>query len=142
MEMPNYLAYFEGHYMVFQPPILWNPMLAWWVKVVFRRDPAFARTLQTKINPVWCRRQVKELRRIYKVDYASLGEERFLARLSKAFVFETQVVRGSIGWVLKLIQTINVGNWIGRLLVGLQAHYPIYLHVRKGSTGVASVTKR
>jgi hypothetical protein len=28
MEMPNYLSYFEGHYLVFQPPIIWKPMLA------------------------------------------------------------------------------------------------------------------
>jgi len=51
MEMPNFLSYFEGHYMVVQPPIFWKPLLAWWVKLVFRRDPAFARTLQTKVNP-------------------------------------------------------------------------------------------
>lgn len=31
MEMPNHLSYFEGHYMVVQPPIVWKPMLAWWV---------------------------------------------------------------------------------------------------------------
>jgi SAM-dependent methyltransferase len=133
MEMPNYLAYFEGHYMVVQPPILWKPMLAWWVSLVFRRDPAFARTLQTKINPVWCRRQIKELGRTYQLDQVSLGEQTFLARLSKAFVFETQVVQGSIGRLLKVIQTVNVGNWIGRVLVGLQAHYPIYLQIHKAA---------
>ena len=52
MEMPNFISYFEGHYMVVAPPILFKPMLAWWVRTVFGRDPAFARTLQTKINPV------------------------------------------------------------------------------------------
>lgn len=131
MEFPNYLSYFEGHYMVIQPPILWKSLLPWWVKNVFGRDPAFAQTLQTKINPVWCRRQIRELGEVYKLDQISLGEKAFLSRLSKAFVFETQVVQGNIGWLLKLIQTVNVRNWIGHLLIGLQAQYPIYLQVRK-----------
>jgi SAM-dependent methyltransferase len=63
MEMPNFLSYFEGHYMVVAPPVLWKPMLACWVKLIFGRDPAFARTLQTRINPGWRRRQARELRR-------------------------------------------------------------------------------
>lgn len=138
MEMPNFLSYFEGHYMVVEPPIVWRPMLAWWVSVVFRRDPAFARTLQTKINPVWCRRQIRELGRTYRLEQVSCGEDMFLARLSKAFVFEAQVVQGNIGRLIKLIQTVNVGNWIGHLLVGLQAHYPIYLKLRKVGNAEAS----
>lgn len=142
MEIPNYLAYFEGHYLVVQPPILWKPMLPWWVRVVFRRDPAFARTLQTKINPVWCRRQLKELGRRYQLDQASLGEKMFLTRLSNAFVFETRVVEGTIGRLLKIIQTVNVGNWIGHLLVALQAHYPIYLQIHKGKDQLTSAAKR
>ena len=30
IEVPNYLAFYEGHYLVPQPPILWNGMLAFW----------------------------------------------------------------------------------------------------------------
>jgi ubiquinone/menaquinone biosynthesis C-methylase UbiE len=131
MEMPNFLSYFEGHYMVVTPPIVWKPMLAWWVSMVFRRDPAFARMLQTKINPIWCRRQVRELSRVYRLERASLGEDVFLKRLSETFVFEAQRVRGRIERVIVLLQVVNLGNWIGHLLVGLQAYYPIYLTFRK-----------
>jgi SAM-dependent methyltransferase len=131
MEMPNFLAYFEGHYMVVEPPIVYKPMLGWWVKLVFGRDPAFSQTLQTKINPIWCRRQVRELRRKYRLDQVSLGEEGFLKRLSGTYVFEAQVVQGSIGRLMKLVQAVNVKNWIGHLLVALQAHYPIYLTMHK-----------
>jgi ubiquinone/menaquinone biosynthesis C-methylase UbiE len=56
MEMPNFLSYYEGHYCVLQPPLFWKPILPLWVKWVFGRDPAFARTLHTEINPLWCRR--------------------------------------------------------------------------------------
>jgi SAM-dependent methyltransferase len=139
MEMPNFLSYFEGHYMVVEPPIVWKPMLAWWVKWVFGRDPAFARTLQTRINPIWCRRQVRELSRKYQLEQVSCGEDMFLARLSKPFVFDAQVVQGSIGRLIKLVQKLNVGNWIGHLLVGLQAHYPIFLRLRKSGSAAPEV---
>jgi ubiquinone/menaquinone biosynthesis C-methylase UbiE len=131
MEMPNFTSYFEGHYMVVAPPILWKPMLAWWVRTVFGRDPAFARTLQTKINPIWCRRQIKQLSRLYCLEQASLGEDVFLKRLSEPFHFEAKLVRSSIERLIKLLQTFNLGNWIGHLIVGLQAHYPIYFALHK-----------
>jgi len=131
IELPNFLSYFEGHYMVVEPPILWKPMLAWWVKLIFRRDPAFARTLQTKINPIWCRRQLRQLSRVYCLEQVSLGEKRFLKRLATPFVFEAQVVKGALERLVKLVQMANAGNWFGHLLVGIQAHYPIYLTLHK-----------
>jgi hypothetical protein len=60
-----------------------------------------------------------------------LGEDMFLERLSRAFVFDAKIVEGSIGRLLGLLQKMNFRNWIGHLLVALQAHYPIYLIVRK-----------
>jgi len=138
MEVPNFLSYFEGHYMVVAPPVLWKPMLGWWVRLVFRRDPAFASTLQTKLNPIWFRRQIKELSRVYCLEQISLGEDMFLERLSKAYVFEAQVVQGRIGRLMKLVQAVNVGNWIGHLLVGLQAYYPMYVRLGKCPSDASS----
>jgi hypothetical protein len=132
MEMPNYLSYFEGHYMVFQPPIFWKPMLGWWVRLVFRRDPAFAATLQTQINPVWCRRMIAKAGKKYQLKLISVGEDLFLNRLAQPFAFETQTVASKIGKVLGLFHKLNVGNWIGHLIVLLQGHYPICLTVQKG----------
>ena len=131
MEMPNYLSYFEGHYMVVQPPIFWKPMLPLWVKYVVRRDPAFAGTLRTEINPVWCRRTVKEIGKTYPVELVSLGGEVFLERLSQAFVFETTVVAGRLQRTMGVLRAVNQGNWVGRLMVALQGHFPIYLTVRR-----------
>ena len=131
MEMPNYLSYYEGHYMVFQPPILWRGMLPWLIRHVYRRDPAFAHTLRTQINPVWCRRQVQSLRGRHSLTLISLGEELFLDRLSRAFRFETATVATLLGRVLAALQKVNFRNWIGRMIVALQGHYPIYMTVRK-----------
>ncbi|HEX3745491.1 MAG TPA: methyltransferase domain-containing protein [Bryobacteraceae bacterium] len=133
MEMPNFLSYFEGHYMVVMPPIVWKPILGWWMKLVFRRDPAFARTLRTEINPFWCRRQMKRAAQIYPLKTISLGEDVFLERLTNSFRFETQAVANSAGGLIAALQRINRRNWIGRLIVALQGHYPIYLSARKGN---------
>jgi ubiquinone/menaquinone biosynthesis C-methylase UbiE len=131
MEMPNFLSYFEGHYMVLMPPIFFNRMLAWWVRLVFRRDPAFARTLQTRINPLWCRQTVARLARTCPLQLVSVGDDLFLERLAQMFTFETQVVAGRLQGIIAALKKINRANWVGRLIVALQGHYPIYLTVRK-----------
>ena len=130
MEMPNYLSYFEGHYLVFQPPIFWKPMLGWWVRL-FGRSPAFAATLQTRVNPVWCRRMVRKASKKYSLQLLSVGEDLFLERLTQPFVFEMQMMEGRIGKAIGIFRKLNVGNWMGHLIVLLQGHYPIYLTVRK-----------
>jgi SAM-dependent methyltransferase len=131
MEMPNFLSYFEGHYLVLMPPILFNAMLAWWVRLIFRRDPAFARTLRTRINPIWCRRMVVTLGRSCPLELISLGDDLFLERLSHVFTFEAQAVAGRLQRIISALKKINRGNWVGRLIVACQGHYPIYLTVRK-----------
>jgi SAM-dependent methyltransferase len=130
MEMPNYLSYFEGHYMVFQPPIVWKPILPFWVRL-FRKDPSFARTLQTHINPIWCRRMVKKLGKTYSVKLISVGDELFLERLSHTFRFEMKTVGAQLGGLMSALRILNLGNWIGHAIVAAQGIYPIYLTVRK-----------
>jgi SAM-dependent methyltransferase len=131
MEMPNFLSYFEGHYLVFQPPIVWKPILPWLVRYVYRRDPSFAKTLKTEINPLWCKKTLRKLGREFNLQLVSLGEDVFLERLNRAFEFEMQTTATRLRHVIRALQFANVGNWIGRLIVALQGHYPIYLTVRK-----------
>lgn len=130
VEMPNYLSYYEGHYLVFQPPILWKPMLPFWVRLL-GRDPSFARTLQTQINPIWCRRIARNLSRTYRMELVSIGADLFLDALAKPFQFEMRTVEDRLGRLLSTLQKLNWGNWIGRLIVAAQGHYPIYLTIRK-----------
>lgn len=131
MEMPNYLSYFEGHYYVFQPPLVSKAILPFWVKWVFRRDPSFARTLHTEINPLWCKRVVRKLNSYYPVELISLGEDLFLQRLKNNFDFETKGVSGRIGGIVSLIQRVNRANWMGKVIVAAQGYYPIYMTLRK-----------
>jgi SAM-dependent methyltransferase len=129
-EMPNFLSYFEGHYLVPQPPILWSSMLAQWVSLL-GRDPSFARTMRTEINPVWCRRAVKQVSRKYPVQLLSLGDEIFLDRLAQPFKFEMERTASKLQTVITAMQRLNIGNWIGRTIVAAQGYYPIYLTIRR-----------
>lgn len=134
VEVPNYLSYYEGHYLVPQPPILWNGLLTFWVRMIFRRDPSFARTLRTEINPIWLRRTLRSINRRYPLEVQTLGEERFLQRISRPFAFQTDALAGMAGHAIRTLQALNWHNWLGRLLVRLQAHYPIVLvATRRGS---------
>ena len=121
--------------MVVEPPTLWKPMLALVSKAGLQAGRAFAPTLQTKINPIWCMVQVsgKPSKPGVSSEEVSLGQDMFLKRLSATFVFEAQVVRDKIERLIKLLQLVNVCSWIGQAMVGLQAHYPIYLTLRKGT---------
>ncbi len=132
MEMPNFLSYYEGHYLIFQPPLISEKILPWLVQHVYHRDPSFARTLHTRISPIWCRRTIEQLGKQYSLELVSMGEEVFLERMSQTFQFEMKSVAGRLRPLLTLLQKANSKNWLGHTIVGLRGHYPIYLTVRKG----------
>jgi SAM-dependent methyltransferase len=131
MEMPNFLSYFEGHYMVVTPPLLWRGMLGQVIKFIYRRDPRYADTLRTEINPIWIRSTFQEINRRMPVKLMSTGGEIFRGRLREPFVFETSVVRSKVGSLVKTVQTLNIGNWIGWTITGLQGYYPMYVTARR-----------
>jgi SAM-dependent methyltransferase len=131
VEVPNYLSYFEGHYMLPSPPLVWRWMLPLWVRL-FGRDPAFAYTMRTEINPIWCRHAIKQVNKKYPVKLLSLGSEVFLNRLAQPFEFEMKRTATKLRGLVRVVQSINMGNWVGRLIVLFQGHYPIYLTAQKG----------
>lgn len=129
-EMPNFLSYFEGHYMVPQPPILWRSLLPQWVRLL-GRNPSFARTLRTEINPAWCRRAVRQLSKKYPVKLISLGDDIFLDRLAQPFRFDTETTARKLHTAIAVVQRLNAGNWMGHMIVAAQGYYPIYLTLRR-----------
>lgn len=129
-EFPNFLSYFEGHYFVPQPPLIWRWVLPAWVRLL-GRNPAFARTLRTELNPVWCKRTVREVNKRFPVKLVSVGREVFLDRLREPFDFDMVRTAALLGGFMRVFQKLNAGNWVGRLIVLAQGHYPIYLTVRR-----------
>jgi SAM-dependent methyltransferase len=131
MEMPNFLSYFEGHYMVVIPPVLWRGMLSQVIKFIYRRDPGYADTLRTEINPIWIRSTFQEINRTMPVKLISTGGEIFRQRLREPFVFETSVVKSKLGSLINTVQALNIGNWIGWTFTALQGYYPMYVTARR-----------
>jgi ubiquinone/menaquinone biosynthesis C-methylase UbiE len=130
MEMPNHLSYFEGHYLLPQPPLISRKILPAWVRL-FGRDPAFAKTIQTQINPNWLRRELERIASHYTIEVVSLGEDVFLDRLSQPFTFETKGAGSRLGRPVRDLQRVNYRNWIGKLIVLMRGHFPLYVTVRR-----------
>jgi ubiquinone/menaquinone biosynthesis C-methylase UbiE len=131
-EMPNHTSFFEGHYMIMMPPLLFKSLLPWWVKNIYRRDPEFAKTLRTEINPVWLHRTLKSIANEYPHEVVSLGEEIFQERLkSSSFGFEYQSTKSLIGPIIQVLQKLNISGLIAYFFIKMQAHYPIYLTLKK-----------
>ena len=130
-EMPNYLSYFEGHYMVFQPPIIWKWILPLWVQVIYRRDPTFAKTLKTEINPLWCKRTIKKINNQFPIKLLSLGEDIFRESLRNSYKFETEIVSAKLKKIMRVVNFFNRNDLISNLLINTNGYYPIYLTILK-----------
>jgi len=134
-EIPNFMSFFEGHYYVLMPPILWKSLLPFWVQRVCGRDPAFARTLRTEINPFWLRRSIRRLKEDFPLRTISLGEDLFRDRLSSAaFDFEQRGAESKIGSLIRLLLKLNKGNFLAEGFILLGTYYPMYLTLCKEET--------
>lgn len=129
---PNYASYYDGHYGVFHPPVLWRGFFAWYVRAIWRRDPAFAHTLRTELNPSWARRQIRELQKAFDLEVLGLGQELFLERMT-SLDFAAWASLGRVKRVLDMIGNSHVRRLLGRLIIALNGWTPIVLTVRKRS---------
>jgi SAM-dependent methyltransferase len=130
MEIPNHLSYFEGHYLLLQPPLVSRRILPAWVSLL-GRDSTFSKTLQTQINPIWCRRVLQKINLTYPLEIVSFGEDIFLERLSRPFAFEAEGVSSRLRTLIRVLQVVNRWNWIGALIVAARGYYPMYVTVRR-----------
>ncbi|MCC5815596.1 MAG: class I SAM-dependent methyltransferase, partial [Leptospira sp.] len=79
---PSYHSFFDGHYAVFHPPVLWKSFFPWYVKWIWRRDPDFAHTLRTELNYFSTKKMLKRINNSYPLEILSFGEEVFYERMS------------------------------------------------------------
>jgi SAM-dependent methyltransferase len=127
---PNYASYYDGHYGIFHPPVAWRGFFPWYVRWVWHRDPAFARTLRTELNPRWVRRQLRELAPAAGLEVLGMGRTLFLERMT-SLEFSAWASLGRVKRVLDLIGSPRVRRALGRLIVSMDGWTPIVLTVRK-----------
>lgn len=127
---PNYFSYFDGHYAAFHPPILSNAFFRWWIRWVWRRDPAFAGTIRTEINPLWVRRQLKNIGRTTRITLQTLGEEKFRDRMRTATV---PGMRGLsvVARLVSLARRLRISSAAAELMIVAQGWTPLIVTVRR-----------
>lgn len=127
---PNYLSYFDGHYAAFHPPIFSNAFFRWWIKWVWRRDPAFAGTIRTEINPVWVRRQLKLIGQTAPIRLQTLGQEKFRDRMKAA---DVPGMRG-LSAIARLVSTarrLGLSALAAEIMILAQGWTPLIITVRR-----------
>ena len=127
---PNYRSFFDGHYAVFHPPVLWRSFFPWYVKHVCHRDPAYAHTLRTELCVSWTHRQLKSLKNEYSFEVGSLGEDLFVERMQSGR-FNPWAGLSRVKRVVDLATTLRLNAMAARLLAACRVWTPIILTLRK-----------
>lgn len=127
---PNYLSYFDGHYAAFHPPIFSNRFFCWWMKTVYRKDPAFAATIRTDVNPVWARRHLSAISDTTPLEILGLGQDVFRQRMSDVAIGQWMAL-GKVGGLVKLAATLKLNRLAAAIMIALQGWTPLILTVRK-----------
>jgi SAM-dependent methyltransferase len=128
---PNHHSIFDGHYVVFHPPlILGKWFFPWYVKFFHRRDPEFASTIRTELNLKSVRRILQTLRAKHNFELLSLGEEIFLERMS-LLNFGSYGGLFKIKYLVAKLRKWGLNRAIAQILLRLGVWSPIILTVRK-----------
>jgi len=127
---PNYLSYFDGHYAAFHPPVFSNRFFRWWIKTVYRKDPAFAATIRTELNPVWARREVVKLFETFPVDLISLGQDVFRRRMAAGTINEWMAL-SKVGTFVRFAKKLKLNRLAAEIFVLLQGWSPLIITLRK-----------
>lgn len=127
---PNYHSYYDGHYAVFMPPVLWKGFFPWYVKNIWGQNPTFAKTIRTELNVFWTKKNLKYLKKMYNIDVISLGKEIFLNRMI-TMNFETWGNLSKIKSVLKIAGRFKMNFIVAKLILFFKGWNPIILVVNK-----------
>ena len=127
---PNYHSFFDGHYAVFHPPVFGKSFFPWYVKNVWHRDPAYARTLRTELSVFWTRRQLNDLKKEFAFDVLSMGEDVFMDRMLSGR-FSPWAGLSKVKKTMEVIMAWHLNRPVAYVLVGLGFWSPIILTLKK-----------
>ena len=127
---PNYLSYFDGHYAAFHPPIFSNRFFCWWMKTIYGKDPAFAATIRTELNPVWARREIIGISGITPLDLLGLGQDVFRERMNDVTVGRWMAL-GKVGRLVRFASALKLNRIAAEIAIALQGWAPLIITLRK-----------
>jgi ubiquinone/menaquinone biosynthesis C-methylase UbiE len=127
---PSYGSYYDGHYGVFHPPVLWRGFFPWYVRWIWGRDPAFAHTLRTELNVGWTLCALREMAKTYRFEVLGLGQDIFRQRMV-SLNFGTWASLGRVKRVLMLLGHWRVRALLAELFIAIRGWSPIIITLRK-----------
>ena len=128
---PNHHSFFDGHYAVFHPPLIFKGKLfPFIVKYLYRRDETFAHTLRTELNVISTKLILKKISRYFDFKLISLGEKVFLYRM-KNFNFNGYAGVNKIKKIIVFLNWLKISNLIARICISLRLWDPIILTAQK-----------
>lgn len=127
---PNHWSYYDGHYGVFHPPLLWRGFFPWYVRWIWRRDPAFARTIRTELNAGWIERSLARLSNRHSFETLGLGEEIFRERM-ESLEFGAWASLERIKRMLNVLAHPRARSLLAGLIIRLRGWTPLIVTLRK-----------
>ncbi len=127
---PNYWSYFDGHYAAFHPPIFSNRFFCWWVKVICKKNPEFAKTIRTELNPHWVTKQLKLISRNTPIELISLGQATFKKRMLNAHTGNWMAL-GKLQRLIVLTKHLKL-SWLAAIvIIALKGWTPLIISIKK-----------
>ncbi len=127
---PNYRSFYDGHYNIFHPPIFSNRFFQWLVANIYGRDPYFASTIRTELNPSWCKVQLKPFIESGQVEVLGMGQAVFTERLTHIDFSHWQAL-SNLEPLFRFGNKIGI-NWLAAKIVNqLSAWTPVILTLKK-----------
>ncbi len=128
---PNYGAFFDGHYAVFHPPCwLKGRFFPWIIKNIYKRDPAFAKTIRTELNVRSSKRMLKKLSQEYSFEIISLGQDIFEERM-RELNFNAYAGLGKIKVILELMKKMRLNVVLMKLFILFKMWDPVIITLKK-----------
>ena len=124
---PNYLSYFDGHYSAFHPPIFSNRFFCWWMKNIYKKNPDFAKTIRTEINPIWSLKQIKALP---NAKLLGLGENIFFERMISGDVSKLNGLK-NLSSIVNIIKKIKLDKTLARFIIMIKGWTPLIISIKK-----------
>jgi len=127
---PNYHSFYDGHYGVFHPPVYWNGFFQWYVKWIFGRNPAFAKSLRTEVNAGWTKKTIADINERIPVSLLSMGEDTFYERMV-SINFDAWASLEKVKSLITFSKKCRLNNCAASLMIACKAWTPIILTLKK-----------
>ena len=124
---PNYLSYFDGHYGAFHPPIFSNSFFCWWMKNIYKKNPDFAKTIRTEINPIW---SSKAIRSLPNAKLLGLGENIFFERMIEGDVGKLNGLK-KLSIIVNFIKKIKFDRALAKIIIMIKGWTPLIISIKK-----------